>query len=148
MSLTIVSKKTGPVGNDHRIQARVVAPDATGQRTIGEGNAINSEDISSITCRVFDITVNPDVDGAPQGDPTSAPAIDATAFSDELVTDDEWYEDGHTVDDTGRNFLFKVAGPNFPAAHRYRIVIDVETTGGTITRWAHEYWAQSLTGPG
>lgn len=107
--------------------ARVTARDGTGAWTgvRGEGNWVKQADLAAqgtgITCSVFDRSAaTPDT-------ATATPTVTITsAIQDTPVTNGYLWD----VDDVGWNFLFDLAGTNFPTGGKlYRIEVTFTTTG-------------------
>lgn len=109
---------------DCTVLARVTARNGTGLATgiVGEGNWIKQADLSTITCKVFDLSsATPDT-------PITTPTVTiASAILDAPVTATTLWEQ----DDTGYNFLHDLAAANFPTGdHRYLVEYEFTLTGG------------------
>ncbi len=111
--------------------ARVCARDATGAWTgvAGEGNWIKQADLSAIACKVFDrSSITPDV-------AISNPAVSIiSAILDVPDATGTIWDD----DDVGYNFIFDIAGTNFPTnGHKYLVEFSFTTNSGST--WAVQY---------
>ncbi len=120
--------------------ARVCARDATGAWTgvPGEGNWIKQADLASITAKVFDRN------GTTPDTPITTPTVTiSSAIQDTPVTDKKIWD----LDDTGYNFLFDLAGTNFPTgSHKYLVELYFATTGGSTWCLAYEGIASPVVG--
>lgn len=122
--------------------ARVTARDGTGAATgvPGEGNWIKQADLSTITCKVFDRTPGYATPDTAIATPT---VTISSAIQDTPVTSDAIW----TVDLVGYNFLFDVAGTNFPTGgHTYRVELYFTTTGSKTWTIAYEGVAVPVVG--
>lgn len=137
--MIIIPKKVVWVeDSDCTLVARVTARDATGAWTgvDGEGNWIKQADLAAqgtgITCAVFDRS-----SATPDTLVTALTVTITSAIQDTPVTDRKIWD----VDDTGYNFLFDVAGTNFPTSGK---VIAVEVTWTTT---GSKSWTYRWEGP-
>jgi len=122
------------------ILGRITARDATGAATgkDGEGNWLKQQDISTITCKVFDLN------GATPDTAIATPTVTITdsVLDTPITTNVIW-----TVDTIGYNFAHDLAASNFPTGnHTYRVEYKVTLTGGTIFHGVFEGVAQPLRG--
>lgn len=113
---------------DCSVLARVCARNGSGAATgiDGEGNWIEPADLSSVTCKVFDLmSLTPDT-------PITTPTVViADAILDPPVTTAVLW----TEDTTGYNFLHDLAAANFPTGdHRYLVEYEFTLTGGAKFR--------------
>lgn len=111
---------------DCTILARVTARDGSGAATgvSGEGNWLEPADVSSITCKVFDLN------GETPDTPSTAPTVTVgDAILDPPITAETLW----TQDATGYNFLHDLAASNFPLGdHRYLVEYKFTLTGGAV----------------
>lgn len=111
---------------DCTVLARVTARSAAGAATgvSGEGNWLEAADISSITCKVFDLS------GDTPDTPIATPSVTvATAIQDPPVTATTLW----TQDSTGYNFLHDLAASNFPLGdHRYLVEYKFTLADGKV----------------
>lgn len=108
------------------VLARITARDGTGAATSidGEGNFLKQADISSITCKVFDL----DGDTPDTAIFTPTVTISSAVLDTPVTTNVIW-----TKDVTGYNFQHDLANTNFPiGGRRYRVEYAVTLTGGTV----------------
>lgn len=119
-----------------RITARNGSGSATGVN--GEGNWLEQADISTITCKIFDL------DGEDPDTPTETPTVTvADVVLDTPVTSNAIW----TKDSTGYNFLHDLAASYFATGgNRYRIEYKVTLTGGTVFHGTYEGQARSIRG--
>ena len=119
---------------------RVTARDGTGAYTgvRGEGNWLKQVDISTITCKVFDL------DSATPGSPTREPTVTiALAILDAPVMDGEDWDE----DDVGYNFQHELLATDFPTGERrYRVEYKFTLTGGAVFHGSYQGTAQPITG--
>jgi hypothetical protein len=125
---------------DCTVLARVVARNGSGAATgvDGEGNWIEVADLTSITCKVFDLSSStPDT-------PITTPTVTiADAIKDPPVTSATLW----TEDDTGYNFLHDLAASNFPTGdHRYLVEYTFTLTGGGVFHLVLDGVARSVRG--
>ena len=123
------------------VLARVTARDGTGSYTgvRGEGNWLKQADVSTITCKVFDL------DGTDPTTPTREPAVTvSSAILDTPVTDGEDWDE----DDTGYNFQHDLLSTDFPTGERrYRVEYKFTLTGsGAVFHGSFQGTARPITG--
>lgn len=118
------------------ILARITASDGSGAATgvNGEGNWLQQADLSTVTCKVFDITG--------QTVTVSTPTVTISSdVKDTPITSSALW----TQDTTGYNFIHTIANTYFPSAgHRYRVEYKFTTTGGTVFHLVAEGVAESI----
>jgi len=111
---------------DCTVLARVTARNGSGSATgvSGEGNWIQQADLSTITCKVFDLS------GTTPNTEIATPTVTiSTEIQDTPVTATTIWTQGTT----GYNFLHDLAASNFPNAdHRYLVEYKFTLTGGGI----------------
>lgn len=118
------------------IYGRVTARDATGSASprATEGNLVLAADLSTITCRVYDITPATPVEITPAPTVTISSAIQAT-----IQTTGIWGllkdEVGATL---GGNFLHDIPAANVPTGatdgtQKYLVEYKFTTTGGAVS---------------
>jgi len=111
------------------LEAREVIRDGTGTTVAGEGNCAKQADLSSITLKVFDISIDPPTEIL------SATLTISSVIFDSLQTDATWVP---VVDSTGYNFRYIVPTTAFPTGdHKYRVEVKFTTTGGYV--WTDRY---------
>lgn len=106
------------------VLARITARDATGEATgvAGEGRWLKVADISTITCKVFNI------DSSTPDTAIATPTVDKTTdvLDTPVTTDEIW-----TKDSVGYNFLHSLAASNFPEGSKvFSVEYEVTLTGG------------------
>lgn len=123
--------------------ARVCARDATGAATgvSGEGNWIKQADLSSIGCKVFDLSeANPTNPRTPILSPA---VVVSSAILDVPVTNGLIWD----VDGTGYNVIYDLSGACFPTGgHKYLIEFAFVTTGASTFVVAYEGIASPVVG--
>ncbi len=111
---------------DATVLARLTARNGSGAATgiDGEGNFLQIADISTITCKIFDL------DSATPDTAISTPTVTvSTNVLDTVITAQTIW----TRDTTGYNFLHDLAGSEFPTGERrYRVEYTVTLTGGAV----------------
>lgn len=117
-----------------RITARNGSGAATG--VDGEGNWLQQADVSTITCKVFDLnSATPDTPIATPTVTVSTSVLDTPATTNVI-----W-----TKDSTGYNFLHDLAASNFPTGeHWYRVEYTVTLSGGAVFHGVYEGPARSI----
>lgn len=123
---------------DATVLGRITARNGTGAATgvDGEGNWLKIADVSTITCKVFDLR------SATPSTPITTPTVTvATAVLDTPVTTNVLW----TKDSTGYNFLHDLAASNFPTGeHWYRVEYKVTLSGGAVFFGVYEGPARSI----
>ena len=108
------------------ILGRITARGGTGLATgvDGEGNFLKQADISTITCKIFDLESNtPDT---PIATPTVT--ISTDVLDTPVTTKVIW-----TKDDTGYNFIHDLSNTIFTGANRrYEVEYEVTLNGGIV----------------
>lgn|SRR3990167_4032548 len=107
------------------VLGRLTARNGTGTATgvDGEGNFIEQADVSTITCKVFDL----------DGDPDTATSTPTVTISDAILdtpvtTNVIWTKDAY-----GYNFIHDLDSTLFPTGdHRYEVEYKITLTGGAI----------------
>ena len=122
------------------VLGRITAPNGTGAATgvDGEGNWLKQADISTITCKVFDLS------SAAPNTPVAEPTVDKTVavLDTPVTTNVVWTED--TV---GYNFTHQLLNTIFATGeHTYRVEYKVTLTGGAVFHGAYEGPADPLRG--
>lgn len=122
------------------VLGRITARNGTGAATgvSGEGKWIKIADVSSITCKVFDL------DSATPNTPIATPTVTVSAsVIDTPVTSSEIW----TQDSVGYNFLHDLASSNFPdGSHVYTVEYEVTLTGGTKFHGTYSGLARPIRG--
>lgn len=117
-----------------RITARNGSGAATG--VDGEGNWLQQADVSTITCKVFDLN-----SATPETAITTPTVTVSSAVLDIPVTTNVIW----TKDTTGYNFLHDLAASNFPTGgHWYRVEYTVTLSGGAVFHGVYEGQARSI----
>lgn len=108
------------------VLGRITAAEGTGTATgvAGEGNWLKIVDVSTITCKVFDL------DSATPDTPIATPTVTvASAVINTPVTSNALW----TKDDVGYNFLHSLGAANFPTGgRRYQVEYTVTTAAGSV----------------
>lgn len=117
---------------------RITARDGSGAATgvDGEGNWLQQADISSITCKVFDLdSTTPDTAIA-----TPTVTVSDAVLDTPVTTNVIW-----TKDTIGYNFIHDLANTNFPTGnHTYRVEYKVTLTGGTVFHAVYQGIAKAI----
>ena len=119
---------------------RITARDGSGIATgvDGEGNWLQQADISTITCKVFDLdSTTPDTEIA-----TPTVTVATHVLDSPVTTNVIW-----TLDSTGYNFLHDLAASNFPTGDRtYLVEYKVTLSGGAIFHGVYRGTARPIRG--
>lgn len=125
------------------VLGRIAARNASGAQTgvSGEGRWIKQADVSSITCKVFDL------DSATQDVAIATPTVTvAEAVLDTPLTSADsnsvWTKDSY-----GYNFIHDLAASCFPTGgHAYRVEYEVTLAGGAKFHGAYSGVAKPIRG--
>ncbi len=107
------------------VLGRLAARNGSGKQTgrVGEGRWLKQSDISSITCKVFDMSVDPDVVIA-----TPAVVVKNVIYDRPILSQSIW-----DIDTIGYNFLHDLAPSNFPTGtNTIRVEYRVTTSDGAV----------------
>lgn len=128
---------------DATVLGRMAARNGSGTQTgvSGEGRFLKQSDVSTITCKVFDLdSATPDTAIA-----TPAVAVASAVLDSPIASDDSmsvW-----TVDSYGYNFIHDLAASCFPTGgHAYRVEYEVTLVGGAKFHGAYSGIAKSIRG--
>lgn len=122
---------------DATVLGRLTARNGSGSATgvDGEGNWIQQADVSTITCKVFDIE-DDDTEITPAPTVTVSSAILDTPVTTNVI----W-----TEDDVGYNFVHDLAASYFPVGgRRYRVEYTVTLSGGAVFHGIYEGVARPI----
>ena len=106
------------------VLARVTARNGSGSVTgvNGEGNWLQIANVSTITCKVFDVD-----------DLTTAAATPIVTVSAEILDTPITVQTIWTKDATGYNFIHDLAATNFPTGNQiYRVEYTFTLSGGAV----------------
>lgn len=119
-----------------RLTARNGSGSATG--IDGEGNWLQQADISTITCKIFDL--DSDTPGTATETPTVT--ISSVILDTPITTNVIW-----TKDTTGYNFIHDLSATYFPTGERrYRAEYEVTLTGGAVFHGVYVGTARPIRG--
>lgn len=127
--LSVVAQTSGFPGVPVVNQARLVAPDGTGQLIDSEGYVLLAADVSTLTVTVTDLGTGTVV--------LAATSLTPSAVMSTPVADDVWKN--VSEDTVGRTFRHTVSGTHFLTANRtYRVLYTLTTTGGSVLYFAFD----------
>lgn len=111
--------------------ARVTSLDATGEEYLaGEGPVLQQSDISSITCRVYDLFSDKDATSGVEITPAPTVTISTSIFNTLRRTGWPLPPEGDTI---GYNFRFDIESTYTPNAdHWYLVEFKFTLTGGGV----------------
>lgn len=122
------------------VLARITARQGTGAATgiAGEGNWLKQADLTSITCKVFDL------DSATPATPVATPSVViSTSVLDTPVTATTIW----TVDATGYNFIHDLDSTVFATGgHRYNVEYKFTMINGSVFHCVFRGQAQPIEG--
>jgi hypothetical protein len=122
------------------VLARLTGRSGSGSATgiAGEGNWLQQADVSTITCKVFDLNSET---------PTTAIVEPSVTVSTDVLDTPVTSTTIWTRDTTGYNFLHDLSATAFPTGgHDYRVEYKATLANGTVFHWSFEGEAASVSG--